>query len=41
MLLMDPLAFILANNATRTVLLGAEPWNRPPRRVFRRHERIR
>jgi hypothetical protein len=41
MLLMDPLAFLLANNATRTVLLGAEPWNRAPRRLVRRPERIR
>jgi hypothetical protein len=38
---MDPLAFLLANNATRTAILGAEPWNRPRRRHLRRPERIR
>jgi hypothetical protein len=45
MLLMDPLAFILANHATRTLSLGAQPSNHPPRRFLRRSanraERIR
>jgi hypothetical protein len=42
MLPMDPIAFLLANNATRTVIAGAEPWDRPRRRrAPKRAERIR
>jgi hypothetical protein len=43
---MDPIAFLIANDATRTALVGAEPWDRRrrPRRTRRtaeRAERIR
>jgi hypothetical protein len=36
MLLMDPLAFLIAHDATRNAILGKEPWDRPARRRFRR-----
>ena len=32
MVLMDPLAFLIAHDATRKGILGAEPWDRPRRR---------
>jgi hypothetical protein len=41
---MDPLAFLLAHNATRTAVSGSEPWDPTPRRRRRpanRAERIR
>jgi hypothetical protein len=45
MLAMDPLAFLIANNATRNRINGAEPWDRPRRRLrnrpAHRAERIR
>ena len=45
MLSMDPLAFLIANDATRTAIVGAEHWDRPRRRRTRRAasraERIR
>jgi len=39
MLHMDPLAFLLAHDATRRAALGATPWEQPaktPRRRLRR-----
>jgi hypothetical protein len=36
MVAMDPLAFFIAHDATRQAVLGAKPWDRPPRRRRRR-----
>jgi hypothetical protein len=36
---MDPLAFLLAHDATRNGIVGAEPWDRPRRRRRRSENR--